>query len=116
MKISISGLGKLGAPMAAVMAHKGNVVVGVDLNPAYVTAIQQGRPPVNETGLADMILQNRERLSATLDYEQAIAAIDVAFMIVPTPSGADGPFSMRYVMSVAEKIGAALGRKTAGTW
>src|SRR3954452_17022178 len=111
MKISISGLGKLGAPMAAVMAHKGNVVVGVDLNPAYVTAIQQGRPPVNEPGLAEMILQNRERLSATLDYNEAIAATDVTFIIVPTPSGTDGTFSLRYVMSAAEKIGAALRRK-----
>src|SRR3954452_19942086 len=111
MKISISGLGKLGAPMAAVMAHKGNVVVGVDLNPAYVTAIQQGRPPVNEPGLAEMILQNRERLSATLDYDEAIAATEVTFIIVPTPSGTDGTFSLRYVMSAAEKIGAALRRK-----
>ena len=51
MKISIIGLGKLGSPMAAVMAHKGNTVVGVDVNPAFVTAIEEGRAPVNEPGL-----------------------------------------------------------------
>ena len=43
MRLSIIGLGKLGAPMAAVMAHKGHTVVGVDVNPLYVKAIQEGR-------------------------------------------------------------------------
>jgi UDPglucose 6-dehydrogenase len=112
MKISIIGLGKLGAPMAAVMAHKGNTVVGVDLNPAFVTAIQQGRAPVNEPGLAQAIAANRERLSATMDYGEAIAATDVTFIIVPTPSDADGRFSLRYVLSAAANIGAALRRKS----
>jgi UDPglucose 6-dehydrogenase len=113
MKISIIGLGKLGAPMAAVMAHKGNTVVGVDVNPAYVAAIQQALPPVNEPGLADLITANRERLSATEDYEAAILATDVTFIIVPTPSDPDGRFSMRYVLSAAAKIGAALRKKDA---
>ena len=111
MKLSIIGLGKLGAPMSAVMAHKGHTVVGVDVNPAYVAAIQQGHAPVNEPGLADMIQANRARLSATTDCEEAILATEVTFIIVPTPSGPDGRFSMRFVMSVAERIGAALRRK-----
>jgi UDPglucose 6-dehydrogenase len=111
MKISIIGLGKLGAPMAAVMAHKGNTVVGVDVNPAYVNAIRRGQPPVNEPGLAEMIAANKDRLSATQDYEEAILATDATFIIVPTPSDTDGRFSMRYVMSAAEKIGAALKKK-----
>ncbi len=113
MKLSIIGLGKLGAPMAAVMAHKGNTVVGVDINPAYVQAIQQGLPPVNEPQLAEMIHANRERLTATLDYEAAILATDVTFIIVPTPSGIDGKFSVKFVLQAAEKIGAALRRKDA---
>jgi UDPglucose 6-dehydrogenase len=113
MKISIIGLGKLGAPMAAVMAHKGNIVVGVDVNPAFVAAIQEGRPPVNEPGLAELIHANRGRLSATMDYTEAIHTTDVTFIIVPTPSDLDGTFSMRYVMSAAEKIGEALRGKSA---
>lgn len=113
MKLSIIGLGKLGAPMAAVMAHKGHTVVGVDVNPAYVTAIQQGRAPVKEPGLAEMIHANRERLSATSDYEEAIQTTEATFIIVPTPSDPDGTFSMRYVLSAAEKIGAALRKKNA---
>jgi len=108
MKISIIGLGKLGSPMAAVMAHKGHKVVGVDLNATFVDRINQGQAPVNEPGLQELIEANRERLSATTSYEEAILATDLTFIIVPTPSDADGRFSMRYVLAAAEKIGAAL--------
>ena len=111
MKLSIIGLGKLGAPMAAVMAHKGNSVVGVDINPGYVLALQQGHAPVNEPGLEKMIQANRDRLTATMDFEKAILETEVTFIIVPTPSDPDGTFSMRYVLSAAEKIGGALRKK-----
>jgi UDPglucose 6-dehydrogenase len=111
MKLSIVGLGKLGAPMAAVMAHKGHVVVGVDVNPDYVAAIQNGHAPLKETGLEEMIQANRGRLSATTDYEEAVLATDATFIIVPTPSDPDGTFSLRNVMIAAEKIGAALRKK-----
>jgi UDPglucose 6-dehydrogenase len=113
MKISIIGLGKLGSPMAAVMAHKGHTVVGVDVNPRYVNAIREGRPPVNEPRLAEMIAANRGRLTATESYEEAILATDLTFIIVPTPSGGDGRFSMEFVLMAAEKIGAALRKKQA---
>jgi UDPglucose 6-dehydrogenase len=111
MKLSIIGLGKLGAPMAAVMAHKGHMVVGVDVNADYVAAIQQGHAPLRETGLEEMIQANRERLSATTDYEQAVLETDATFIIVPTPSNPDGRFSLHNVMIAAEKIGAALRKK-----
>ena len=113
MKLSIIGLGKLGSPMAAVMAHKGCTVVGVDLNKGFVDAINNGLPPVEEPQLAEMIAANRSRLSATLCYEEAILATDITFMIVPTPSGPDGRFSMKYVLESAEQIGAVLRKKSA---
>jgi UDPglucose 6-dehydrogenase len=90
--------------------------LGVDINPLYVKAIQEGRPPVNEPHLAEMIQTNRERLTATESYDAAILAIDLTFIIVPTPSGSDGRFSMEFVLQAAEKIGAALRRKRRGTW
>ena len=111
MKLSIIGLGKLGAPMAAVMAHKGHMVVGVDVNADYVAAIQQGHAPLRETGLEEMIQANRERLTATMDYEEAVLGTDATFIIVPTPSDPDGTFSLRNVMIAAGKIGAALRKK-----
>jgi UDPglucose 6-dehydrogenase len=113
MRLSIIGLGKLGSPMAAVMAHKGHSVVGVDINPQFVKAIREGRPPVSEPQLADLIEANRERLTATQSYEEAILATDLTFIIVPTPSAADGRFSMKYVLEAAEGIGEALRKKQA---
>src|SRR5580698_1367278 len=111
MKLSIIGLGKLGAPMAAVMAHKGHSVIGVDLNPDYVAALRQGRPPVNETGLAEMIQGNCERLTATLSFEEAVLNSEITFIIVPTPTGPDGTFSIKYVLDAVEQIGGALRKK-----
>jgi len=111
MKLSIIGLGKFGSPMAAVMAHKGHTVVGVDVNADFVKAIQEGRPPVREPQLAEMITANRERLSATTNYEEAILATDATFIIVPTPSEQSGRFSMAYVLKAAESVGAALRKK-----
>ncbi|HEV2690794.1 MAG TPA: nucleotide sugar dehydrogenase [Bryobacteraceae bacterium] len=111
MKISIVGMGKLGSPMLVVMAYKGHTVVGVDVNPRFVEAIQAGKAPVREPGLQEMIYANRERISATASYEEAILRTDITMIIVPTPSGPDGRFSMSYVLSSAEQIGAALKKK-----
>ncbi len=112
MKLSIVGLGKLGAPMAAVMAHKGHTVIGVDSNPRSVEAINQGRGPVREPGLDEMIARNRERLRATVDIAEAVRESDATFIIVPTPSQEDGRFSLDYVMRAVEGIGAALREKS----
>ena len=97
--------------MAAVMAHKGHTVIGLDVNSSFVNAVNEGRGPVKEPGLDQMIRENRTRLSATTDYEEAIAGSEATFIIVPTPSGPDGGFSLRYVLAVAESIGSALRRK-----
>src|ERR1700689_3127040 len=98
MKISIIGLGKLGSPMAGGMVHKGPPVTGADVNPASGAAIQEGRPPVNDPGLAAMITANRERLSATTDCTAAVLATDATFIMGPTPSESDGGFSMKYAL------------------
>lgn len=106
--LSVVGLGKLGACMAAVMAHRGFDVIGVDLNPAAVAAIDAGQAPVYEPGLAEMLEESSQRLRATSDYREAVLATDATFVIVPTPSEADGRFSLDYVKAVGEELGAAL--------
>jgi UDPglucose 6-dehydrogenase len=108
MDVAVIGLGKLGAPLAAVLATKGHRVVGVDLNPAAVAAINAGRAPVVEPGLQEHIASAGARLSATTDFAVAIGGSDISFVIVPTPSGADGHFTNRYVVDAVRRIGAAL--------
>ena len=112
MKISVIGLGKLGAPLAAVLASKGFPVVGTDLNPAFVDAVNAGRAPVDEPRLQELITENRERLRATPDAGAAVAETDVTFVIVPTPSGTDGRFMNASLVEAMQAIGAGLRRKT----
>jgi UDP-N-acetyl-D-mannosaminuronate dehydrogenase len=59
--ISVIGLGKLGASMAAAFASRGFKVIGVDVDHRAVDALNEGRAPVQETGLEEMIQQHRER-------------------------------------------------------
>lgn len=111
MKISVIGLGKLGAPLAAVLASKGHDVVGVDVNPGFVVLLAAGKAPVEEPGLQKLIDQNRKRLSATTDFEAAVLNSDISFVIVPTPSDNKGGFSNKYVLSAVTAIGHALRKK-----
>src|SRR5262245_34156986 len=97
-RLSVVGLGKLGAPMAAVFGAKGFNVVGVDLNERFVTAINEGRAPVEEPQLQDYLDRAGKRVRATSDYADAVRSSDVSFVIVPTPSGADRMFVNRYVI------------------
>jgi UDPglucose 6-dehydrogenase len=112
MKLSVIGLGKLGSPLAAVMSSKGFDVVGADLNQAYVDAINQGRAPVIEPRLQELIDQSKGRLRATADVSEAVRSTDATFVIVPTPTGPDGTFIMDYVLQAAEPIGRALAAKS----
>ncbi|MFZ9685478.1 MAG: nucleotide sugar dehydrogenase, partial [Gemmobacter sp.] len=100
-----------GAPRLAVFAHTGFDVIGTDLTPAFVDAINDGRAPVEEPGLAAMIAANRARIRATLDPAEAVAASDASFIIVPTPSGPDGFFRNDYLVSALEAIGRAIRAK-----
>jgi UDPglucose 6-dehydrogenase len=111
MKISVVGLGKLGAPLAAVLASKGFPVVGTDLNHQFVDALNAGRAPVDEPRLQELIDENRDRLTATLDAPSAVAQTDLTFVIVPTPSDQNGRFSNRFILDAMENVGAGLRRK-----
>jgi len=110
--VSVIGLGKLGAPMAAVLAAKGFEVIGLDLDAGFVDAINTGRAPVAEPRLQEMIDTGRTRLSATTDYGDVVKRSDVSFIIVPTPSTADGGFSNKFVLQAVEALGQALRMKS----
>ena len=108
MNISVIGLGKLGTVMAAVFADSGHTVIGVDVNQDVVQSINRGVPPVREPGLDAMISRNKEHVSATHSTEAAVDRTEITFVVVPTPSEADGTFSLKYVLDVARFIASAL--------
>lgn len=110
MRVAVVGLGKLGAPLAAVLASKGNDVVGVDVNENAVSLVNSGRAPVEEPGLQDLITASRDRLSATTEVAAAAEA-DVSILLVPTPSNERGAFSNEYVLAAVEEIGRGLSKR-----
>jgi len=109
---AVIGLGRLGAPLAACLASKGMRVIGVDADGQKVEALQAGRAPVAETGLEALIRENRGRLGATASIEDAVAASEITFIVVGTPSEPSGGFSLRHVLPVCEAIGRALKTKS----
>jgi len=108
MDVTVVGLGKLGSPLAAVLASKGHNVIGVDLNAEFVSQINAGQAPVVEPQLQDLITAHRARLRATTDFNDAIPKSDISFIIVPTPSRSDGVFTNQYVVDAVKHIGEAL--------
>lgn len=108
MRIAVVGLGKLGGPLAAVLASKGNEVLGVDVNAEVVRRINEGLAPVDEPGLQDRVSAAGDRLRATTDFAEA-GDRDVIIFLVPTPSDDRGAFTNAYILSALEGIGPALG-------
>jgi UDPglucose 6-dehydrogenase len=68
--------------------------------------------PVSEPGLEALLQKGRKRISATRDFETAVAGTEMTFLVVPTPGEPHGGFSARYVLEAAGKIGKALRRKS----
>lgn len=107
-RLSVIGLGKLGACSLACFASKGFDVIGVDINRNFVDAVNNARAPVYEPGLQELIDLSKGKLRATQDYEEAIRESDITFLIVPTPSKQDGQFSDRYLKVALKRLAVAL--------
>jgi UDPglucose 6-dehydrogenase len=109
--VSLIGLGKLGAPMAACLAARGLNVKAVDLNPQKVNAINTGVAPVHEPGLEELLRESGNRLRASQNIGEAVQNSDVTFVVVGTPSDESGGFSLQYVLPTCEAVGRALASK-----
>lgn len=114
MKISVFGLGYVGAVSAGCLARDGHQVTGVDPVETKVALINEGRAPIIEKDIDALIERNvREgRLRATTDALQAVEDTDISLICVGTPSRANGGLDLSYVRRVCEQIGAALGAKS----
>ena len=112
-RISVIGLGKLGACIAACFADKGFEVVGADVSARTVDLVNKGQAPVIEPGLAEMTARVPGRLRATQDVADAVSSSEATFIVVPTPSTDEGGFTISYVLEAARSIGRALREKNA---
>lgn len=110
MRVSVFGLGYVGCVSAASFASDGHDVIGVDVHQVKVDAINDGRSPIVENGLDDLIAGAVRRgvLRATTSAAEAVAASDVSLLCVGTPSRRNGSLDLSYLGRVCEEIGAAL--------
>jgi UDPglucose 6-dehydrogenase len=116
VRIAIIGTGYVGLGTGAVFADQGHEVVGVDIDPAKVAALQGGACPIYEPGLGELLARNTAagRLRFTTDYAAAVPPAEVVFICVGTPAGPHGGADMRHVRAAARSVGRhlAAGRRT----
>jgi GDP-mannose 6-dehydrogenase len=114
MKVSVFGLGYVGCVSAASFANDGHTVVGVDVNPGKVAAINEGRSPIVEKDLDTLLagMSAAGRLRATTSAAEAVADSDVSLLCVGTPSRKNGSLDLSYLARVSEEIGDALRDKS----
>lgn len=110
MKISVLGLGYVGAVSAGCLASDGHEVIGVDPERAKVDLINEGRSPIIEKDIGEIIsAQVRSgRLAASTDVESAVRHTDLVLVCVGTPSLGNGSIDLKYVRRVCEQIGRTL--------
>jgi len=112
MKISIVGLGYVGAVSAACLADTGHRVWGVDINADKVRIINEGRSPIVESGLAEKIAQGQQagRLRATVDIAEALRETELCFVAVATPSRVNGQIDPAHLLRACNQIATALAK------
>lgn len=114
MRISVFGLGYVGAVSAGCLACDGHVVVGVDPITTKVDLINRGQSPIIEKDIGEIISATvrMRRLRATVDPCEAIRETELSFVCVGTPSQPNGNLDLRYIRRICEQIGEALKSKS----
>jgi UDPglucose 6-dehydrogenase len=105
MKIAVVGAGYVGLVSAVCFAELGHTVVGMDNDPCKLRAIQEGRIPIHERRLPELLRKHLgQRLTFTDSLTQAVQASDVIFVTVGTPASITGSADLCCVTSVVEEI------------
>lgn len=112
MNIAIVGTGYVGLVTGACFADTGVNVTCVDVDENKVEALKQGRVPIYEPGLDELVAKNYKagRLKFTTSLEEVLNGQDVVFCAVGTPPDEDGSADLKYVLQVARTIGRNLNK------
>jgi len=114
VRVTVVGAGKMGLPLACVIASHGAEVFAADINPELVKAVNAGRAPFEEPGLAQLLSDNTEaqRLKATTDIPSAVAESDVVVVIVPALLTPDRDADLRILLEASRSVAIGLQRGT----
>ena len=113
MRISVFGLGYVGTISAGCHAKDGHDVFGVDIYQPKVEMINEGKSPIIENEIGDIIneVTRRGRLRATNSSHEAVLETDLSIVCVGTPSRDNGNIDLSYVERVCGEIGTTLANK-----
>ena len=106
MKIAVIGTGYVGLVSGVCFAEIGNDVTCIDIDQAKINNLIDGRVPIYEPGLEELLHENqaRGRLHFTTDVREGIRGAQVIFLALPTPPGADGSADLTAVLAVADQL------------
>jgi UDPglucose 6-dehydrogenase len=104
--VAVIGVGYVGLPTAATLAHLGHRVVCGDADPAKVAMLEQGRVPMVEDHLEELVREGQaaNRLRFVVGATAAVEGAQFVFLCVPTPQGDDGSADLSFVEAVAKEI------------
>jgi len=107
MKIAVVGTGYVGLVTGTCFAETGNKVVCVDIDQSKVEKLKSGQITIYEPGLEKLFLRNikEERLRFTTELASVVDEVEMIFLALPTPPGADGAADLKYVLGVAKELG-----------
>ena len=107
MHVTVFGAGYVGLVTGTCFAEMGNEVTICDVDEDRIAALREGRIPIYEPGLEEILGRNLEndRLRFTTDAGEAVAASEVIFIAVGTPADEDGSADLSHVLAVAREIG-----------
>ncbi len=105
-QICVVGVGYVGLVTAACFSDLGNRVIALDVVEEKVEGLKQGRMPIYEPGLKELVDHNvqAKRLSFTTSYAEALEGTEFVFIAVGTPMGVDGEADLHYVEAAAREI------------
>ena len=104
--LCVIGCGYVGLVTGTCFADLGNSVTLVDIDERKIEMLKQGKMPIYEPGLAEMVQRNTEagRMHFTTSYKVGLKNTEFVFICVGTPSGVDGEADLQYVRSAAKSI------------
>jgi UDPglucose 6-dehydrogenase len=108
LNLAVIGLGKLGLPLAALLASNGNHVKAYDALDSVRMAIRQRKVETNEPGLIDLLNEDGIQLEIVDSIAELVNGAEAVFIIVPTPSLPSGHFTNEYLLDAISNIGQAI--------
>jgi UDPglucose 6-dehydrogenase len=106
MKIAMVGTGYVGLVTGTCFADSGNHVTCIDIDAAKIEMLEQGKIPIYEPGLSEMVLRNASagRLHFTTNLAEAVKLAELVYLAVGTPPSDDGSADLTALWSVVDSI------------